>query len=127
MFSSSVISVVGDGTTTYFWTDRWLHGQSIRDLAPALIGLVPKRFWNKRTIHEAMQELRWVADIRGSLPTQALIEFFLIWDIIHEFQLTPGVSDQHQWTPSSTGIYSCKSAYECFFIGVVKFEPAERI
>jgi hypothetical protein len=85
MFSSSVISVVGDGTTTYFWTDRWLHGQSIRDLALALIGLVPKRFWNKRTIHEAMQELRWVADIRGSLPTQALIEFFLIWDIIHEF------------------------------------------
>jgi hypothetical protein len=26
MFSSLVISVVGDETTTYFWTDRWLHG-----------------------------------------------------------------------------------------------------
>jgi hypothetical protein len=25
MFSSSVISVVGDGTATYFWTGRWLH------------------------------------------------------------------------------------------------------
>jgi hypothetical protein len=64
-----------------------------------------------------------VVDIRGSLPTQALIEFFLIWDILHEFQLTLDVSDQHQWTPSNIGIYSCKSAYERFFLGVVMFEP----
>jgi hypothetical protein len=57
MFSASVIFVVGDGTATCFWTDRWLHGQSIQDLAPTLFGLGPKCAMNKRTIHEAMEEL----------------------------------------------------------------------
>ena len=28
-FAAAVYMEVGDGTTTLFWTDRWLHGQSI--------------------------------------------------------------------------------------------------
>jgi hypothetical protein len=80
IFSALVISVVGGGTSTWFWTDGWLHRQSIQDLAPALFGLVPKRAGNRKAVYEAVQELRWVADIRGSLPTQALVEFFLILD-----------------------------------------------
>jgi hypothetical protein len=82
MFSASVISVVGDGTTTCFWTGRWLHNQSIRDLAPTLFELVQKWVVNKQTVHEAMQGPKWVADIRGSIPTQALVEFFLIWNVL---------------------------------------------
>jgi hypothetical protein len=71
VFSFSVISIVGDGTATSFWTDPWLHGQSIQDLAYALLDLVPKRIANKRTVQEAMEDLQWVTDIRGSLPAQA--------------------------------------------------------
>jgi hypothetical protein len=112
MFSASVIFVVGDGTATCFWTDRWLHGQSIQDLAPTLFGLGPKRAMNKRTIHEAMEELQWVADIRGSLPIQPLFEFFLIWDILHEFQLTLWRVGSAPVDTVQSGIYSCKSAYE---------------
>jgi hypothetical protein len=48
--------------------------------------------------------------------------------MVHEFQLAPGVPDQHIWTPSSSGTYSSKSAYDhCFFIGAVGFEPVGRI
>jgi len=36
-FAAAVYSEVGDGATTLFWTDRWLHGQSIADLAPRLL------------------------------------------------------------------------------------------
>jgi hypothetical protein len=50
LFSVSVISLVGDGKSTCFWTDRWLHGQNIADLAPTLIALVPKSLAKKRTI-----------------------------------------------------------------------------
>ena len=42
-FSMAVISEVGNGTRTRFWTDRWIHGHRICDLAPLLFVLVPKR------------------------------------------------------------------------------------
>ena len=36
-FAAAVYSEVSYGATTLFWTDRWLHGQSIADLAPRLL------------------------------------------------------------------------------------------
>ena len=48
----AVVSEVGNVTSTLFWTDRWLHGQCIADLAPQLFSLVPKRTY-KRTVQEA--------------------------------------------------------------------------
>ena len=32
--SMAIISDVGNGENTLFWTDRWLHGHCIKDLAP---------------------------------------------------------------------------------------------
>jgi hypothetical protein len=40
-----------------------------------------------------MEGLRWVADIRRSLPAQAFVEYFLVWDILQEVQLNPNVPD----------------------------------
>uniref|UniRef100_A0A0A9HR92 Reverse transcriptase zinc-binding domain-containing protein n=1 Tax=Arundo donax TaxID=35708 RepID=A0A0A9HR92_ARUDO len=123
MFSISVCSIVGSGERTLFWTDRWLHGKSLTDLAPALVALVPKRFLNRRTVLEALTNNGWVCDIRGGLSIEALLEYFQIWDILNEFQLSLGVEDQHLWAPSVTGEFSCKSAYVRFFTGAVEFEP----
>ena len=39
LFAIAIVMLVGDGTNTKFWIDRWLHGQSISDLAPNLIKL----------------------------------------------------------------------------------------
>jgi hypothetical protein len=58
LFKISVISMVGDGKSTCFWADHWLHGQTIQDLAPALFALVPKQIAKIRTVHEALQDLR---------------------------------------------------------------------
>ena len=116
MFSISVISVVDDGARTCFWTDRWLHGQSIKELAPTLIKSVPKRALNCRTVRDAVHDLRWVRDIQGALSAQALFEYFLLLDILDGFQLSPGVQDQHCWTPSASGAFSSKSAYKHFFL-----------
>ena len=41
-FLVAIISEVGNGSHTLFWTDRWLHGQCIVDLAPRLYATVPK-------------------------------------------------------------------------------------
>jgi len=65
-FSLAIISEVGNGKNTLFWTDRWLHGQSVAQLAPNLFRTVSKRA-KTRTVHEALDELRWVQDIQGDL------------------------------------------------------------
>jgi hypothetical protein len=42
-FSIAIVSEVGNGKNTLFWTDRWLHGQSLDKLVPHLFGSIPKR------------------------------------------------------------------------------------
>jgi hypothetical protein len=112
LFSVSVLSLVGDGKSTNFWTDRRLQEKTIQDLASALHATVPKSIAKKRSVKEALEDLKWVDGIRGSLQAQALLEFLLIWDTLQEVQLHPVVPDHHYWTPSSTGVYSSKSAYD---------------
>lgn len=55
LFAISVITEVGDGTSTAFWTDRWIHGQCIVDLAPDLMQFVRKRGWRNLTVSQAME------------------------------------------------------------------------
>jgi hypothetical protein len=52
LFSISVTSLVGDGRSTYFWMDWWLHGQNIEEIAPTLFASVPNLIASKRTVHE---------------------------------------------------------------------------
>jgi hypothetical protein len=47
LFIISVTSLMGDGRSTCFWVDLWLHGQKIQDLAPALFASVPKQIAKK--------------------------------------------------------------------------------
>jgi hypothetical protein len=103
LFSVSVTSLVGDGRSTYFWTDQWLHGQNIEDIAPTLFASVPKSIASKRTVHEALADHRWVGDMRSSLQAQSLLEFLLLWDTLQEIQLDPRVLECHRWTPSNSG------------------------
>ena len=56
LFSMAVETVVGDGTTTLFWKDRWLHGMRIEDLAPRLLSFIPERKCNQRTVKEAVSD-----------------------------------------------------------------------
>jgi len=127
LFAISVISSVGDGASTLFWTDRWLHGQSLSQLAPDLISLVPNKFLNSWTVRDALYNLQLVRDIKGGVHVQALLEFLRVWDMLQEIQLLPGVPDHHVWTPSASGIFSSRSAYARFFEGAVKFEPCKRM
>jgi hypothetical protein len=110
-----------------FWTDRWIHGQSISALAPTLVSRITMRIKKSRSVQEALVNNRWVNDISGSLSAQIIIDFLVIWDLVQGFQLHPGIPDVHQWSPSASGDYSTKSAYDRFMVGSVSFEPATRI
>jgi hypothetical protein len=132
LFAVSICTVVRDGASTLFWTYRWIQGKFVVDLAPELVAAVPARFRKLRTVHEKLSNGIWINDVRNDLSDIAFLQFTCIWttvqDIqVQDIQLVPGVVDLHIWTPSSSGTFSSKSAYERFFVGAVNFEPADRI
>jgi hypothetical protein len=51
-FAMAITSEVENGEHVLFWTDRWLQGQKISDLAPHLFAVVPPAR-KKRTVKEA--------------------------------------------------------------------------
>jgi hypothetical protein len=42
-FSIAVHAEVGNGALILFWTNQWMHGQCIADLAPRLFAAIPKK------------------------------------------------------------------------------------
>lgn len=127
MFRISVVTMVGDGTSTLFWTDRWVDGKSIADPAPALLPFVRRRGWRKCMVAQALDNNAWMTDIVGGLPVLAAWQGFRLWEILSEVTLVLGTSDQHVWTLSATGQFTTKSAYERYFVGGVAFEPYKRL
>jgi hypothetical protein len=57
LINMAVVTVVGDGSNTYFWKDRWLNGKAVREIAPTVATMVPKRIFNKRRVNEALHNM----------------------------------------------------------------------
>jgi len=67
----------------------------------------------------AISENKWIEDIRGEIPAQALTEYLVLWDTLEGHVLQEGIPDKH--------IYTAKSAYDILFEGAISFAPYERI
>jgi len=126
IFAISIVTTVGNGQNTKFWTDRWLHGSCLEDLAPNVFKSVPLRLRKARTVNEALQNNTWVADIRGPLGWHGHAEYLELWDILNNWNLDT-TNDVHQWKFEISGLFSTRSAYRNFFIGSVTFEPWKRL
>uniref|UniRef100_A0A0A8XQ40 Uncharacterized protein n=1 Tax=Arundo donax TaxID=35708 RepID=A0A0A8XQ40_ARUDO len=97
LFSISVTTQIGHGDNTLFWSDRWLHGQPVIDLAPNLTAAVRKRVISQRTVAQALSNQTWVRDIQGALSLEGLQEYLLLWDLLQEVDLNPEADDVHIW------------------------------
>jgi hypothetical protein len=82
------------------------------------------QYWH--WIKEALNNRKWVFDIKGALTVQVTWIFNHL-SLVDDMVLDPAISDQHSWCLSKTGSYSSKSAYEAFFIGTIRFAPWKRI
>jgi hypothetical protein len=127
LFSAAIQTEVGDWKNTLFWTDHWLHGQRIEDIALRLFATIPKRRCNRHTVHEALTARKWAFDIQGALTVGVISEFLHLWDILLNFELQKEMNDNHFWRVAANRKYSVKVACESFFLGSISFEPFQRI
>jgi hypothetical protein len=58
---------IGSGISALFWSDRWLDGEAIPQLAPDLVQAVRGSVRKTRTVAQALQNASWISDISGSL------------------------------------------------------------
>jgi len=58
-FSIAIVTEVGNGKNTSFWTDRWLLGQSLAQALPHLFSSVAPRA-RKKTVHAALSDGSWL-------------------------------------------------------------------
>jgi len=125
-FSAAVVTVVGNGKNSLFWSDRWLADQSLEQLLPHLFRAVTAR-GRKRTVYAALENRSWVTDIKGALTVDVILEYLQLWDLLQGFELQPEIEDSHIWQFSTSGNFSTKSAYEAFSIGSIQFNSWEKI
>lgn len=72
VFMASTFMEVGNGESALFWEDKWLDGRSIKEMAPEVYALVPKRHRKARTVREALVDRAWIPDIAGAPSALAL-------------------------------------------------------
>ncbi|GJN41024.1 hypothetical protein PR202_gn00345 [Eleusine coracana subsp. coracana] len=113
---------IQNGKNTLFWTDKWILGCSIADIAPNVLEKVPVRTQNTRLVVDDLQNQDWVDDIQGALSMVGLYEYFQLWDSITNIILTQK-EDIHSWKLAPSGQYSSSTAYRAFFNGSTTFEP----
>jgi hypothetical protein len=114
VFDVSTRMVVGDGETALFWVDKWLDDTAIRDIAPDLFVLIPKRARKRRTVREVLVERRWITDIQGATSSLALWQYVQLR--VQDVQLIP-IPDTLLWRWTTDAQYSSKSCYESLFQG----------
>ena len=124
MFQASIYVELGNGGKALFWSDRWLQGKSLIDLAPCLVDVVCGRIKKKRTVAQALQNKQWISDITGALTVQVLLEYLQVWDRLQGVRLQENQPDKICWKWTSDKMFSTSSAYLAFFIGQHPIEGA---
>jgi hypothetical protein len=100
-----------------FWTDKWLDGRSISQLAPSLSRAVPKGTRKSRVVRDAIPQASWIQDISCFVSVQALREYVHLWVRIQSVHLQERIPDRFLWRWTSDQKYSTSSAYHAFYIG----------
>jgi hypothetical protein len=89
----AVITELGDGANTLFWKDRWPVGRCIKDIAPTMFKMVPKCLANKRLVKDALLNLHWISDMKGTISVRVIAEFLELCEVLEVVVFQPGVQD----------------------------------
>jgi hypothetical protein len=127
LFRASITLELGDGNSFLFWTDPWLQGQCIADLAPDLLAVVPLTQRKQRSVASAITNGTWSQDILGPLTVPVLMQFLDIHSRIQQVQLTLDLEDRFVWKWTSSGKYTSSSTYSALFLGQTAMAGAKQL
>lgn len=117
--------VLGDGQRLQFWSDHWINGRCVKQIAPAVLYFV-KPSAMQRLVVDALPAAAWIRDIKGSPSVPALAEILLLWNTLSGMELEAH-PDRFRWRLSSDGKFSARSTYDCFFFGREHFPCADEL
>jgi hypothetical protein len=92
-----MMAEIGNGASTLFWMNCWLHGLCVKDLAPRLFEVVPKHIAISKNVQEALMDKRWISDTRDSLSVGVIAEFLTLWDALSSVVLQLEKEDNHSF------------------------------
>jgi hypothetical protein len=90
IFKAATSSVVGDRASTFFWLDKWLPKGRLKDLAPSLFALIPKRLSRSRLVKDCLDG-GWLDDIPVNLDALAIDQLLVVADRVEGLIVTVGV------------------------------------
>jgi hypothetical protein len=74
-FKNSISLVLRDSNNFLFWSNPWIDGKGITDLASDLLDAVPMCRWRQRTVASTVSEEAWAQDILGPLTIPVIMQF----------------------------------------------------
>ncbi|XP_051229628.1 uncharacterized protein [Lolium perenne] len=113
LFCAATRVTLGDGHKTSFWHSSWLDARTSKLVAP-LIHEVSER--KNRTVHDALANNRWIADVAVSTFTVKHMSLFItLWGMLQDIALLPRTMDAISWNLTADGVYFAGSAYKAQF------------
>lgn len=99
-FRAATYTILHDGRSALFWTDRWIPGGiAVGDIAPELLNAMG-RTRRRRSVAGAIAGNAWVSDITGVRTVRVVLGYLRLWEIVRETWLVDGL-DQLIWRWSS--------------------------
>jgi hypothetical protein len=96
-FDASAQLQLGHGATFLYWSDAWLEGARLADLAPDLVVAVSNNSRRRRTVASAMLNQAWVQDITGAPTILVIIQYIELYQRLQSVQLSGETADSFIW------------------------------
>nr|AAP54199.2 retrotransposon protein, putative, LINE subclass [Oryza sativa Japonica Group] len=85
LFAASTTVTIGDSRKALFWESPWVSSSPLKTMAPNLYRHARRK---KRTVANALQDNKWINDIRHNLTSMLVTEFFKVFEILWESNTT---------------------------------------
>jgi hypothetical protein len=96
-FNASIRMMLGNGESLFFWTDPWLQGTCLADIALDLTVAVGAHHHKQRSVANAFHNNNWTRDITDALTISMLLQYLDMWHRLQQVQLLLGTVDSFSW------------------------------